>query len=142
VKSLSQTSVERIRELRKSQGWTQQGLADRLNHLGAQTDRAAVAKVETHKRGLALNAAFQYALALNVAPVHLFVPVGGPPGSANDPPEPIMLGPNLTCSPAEARKWIRGELPIYPYQDPRIYFAMVPREEHHFVVEDEKEDPS
>jgi transcriptional regulator with XRE-family HTH domain len=102
--------------LRKRHGWTQQDLADRLNSLGAHTDRAGVAKVETGKRGLSLNEFFQYAQALDVAPVHLVAP----PNSD----ESISLGPNMECSPAELRAWIRGRLPIF--QDVPTYFTEVP----------------
>ncbi len=111
----------RIRELRKRHAWTQQQLADQLNQLGARTDRAAVAKVELGKRGLSLTEAFQYALALDVAPVHLFVPT--------DSDEEITLGPQYTCTPKEMRGWIKGARPMFPFQNPRTYFAEVPLDE-------------
>jgi transcriptional regulator with XRE-family HTH domain len=119
VKTPHDIAIERIRELRRGRGWTQQDLADRLNHLGAHTDRAAVAKVEVRKRGLSLNELFQYALALDVAPVHLVAPP--------DSDEPVSLGPNMECAPAEMRAWVRGELPLF--QDPRVYFTEVPDNE-------------
>jgi transcriptional regulator with XRE-family HTH domain len=114
-------AIARIRQLRKRNGYTQQQLADQLNLLGAQTDRAAVAKVELGQRGLSLNEAFQYAMALNVAPVHLFAPT--------DDDDPISLGPNLTVSPHEMRRWVRGQQPLGVWQDERIYYSEVPREE-------------
>ena len=115
------TTRERIRQLRKTRhGWTQQDLADALNRIGAQTDRAAVAKVELGQRGLSLYEALQYALALDVAPVHLIVPLSGD--------EPISLGANAEpCTPAELRDWIRGERER-PEQDAVIYLTTVPRE--------------
>ena len=118
--TLRQTTNARIRELRKAHGWTQQDLADVLNRFGAHTDRTAVAKVETGKRELPLEEAFQYALALNVAPVHLFVPT--------DSDEPIRLTPDFECSPDEARAWIRGLLPMLS-QDRRAYYSAVPDSE-------------
>jgi hypothetical protein len=90
-----------------------------LNNLGAQTDRAAVAKVEVRRRGLSVDELFQYARALNVAPVHLVAPP--------DSDDPVSLGPNLECTPAEMRAWVRGKLPLF--QDPRVYFTEVPDDE-------------
>jgi transcriptional regulator with XRE-family HTH domain len=77
TRQLERRRLHHIRELRRRHGWTQQELADRLNQLGAHIDRAAVAKVELEKRRLTLDEAFHYALALDVAPVHLLVPTDG-----------------------------------------------------------------
>src|SRR3954469_2213572 len=110
MKTPDQTTRERIRQLRKRHDWTQQDLADALNRIGAQTDRAAVAKVELGKRGLSLDEMLQYALVLDVAPVHLIVPI--------DDDERLMLGANFVdCTPAELRAWIRGERPFHPVQN-------------------------
>lgn len=52
----SKASWNRIRELRKRHGWTQQNLADELSRLGAQTDRAAarwLARLEANGATLA-----------------------------------------------------------------------------------------
>lgn len=119
LKTLRQTTAEQTRELRKRRGMTQQDLADRLNHLGAQIDRTAVAKIEAGNRELALAELFAFALALDVAPVHLLVPI--------DSDEPIRLAPNLEASPYETRAWIRGAMPLF--QDPRAYFSTVPTTE-------------
>ena len=113
-------AIERIRQLRKRHAFTQQDLADRLNLLGAHTDRAAVAKVELGKRGLSLNELFQYAMALDVAPVHL---VASP-----DSDDPISLGPNMECTPDEMRAWVRGQRPFL-WQDVRTYYSEVPKKE-------------
>jgi transcriptional regulator with XRE-family HTH domain len=118
-KTLREQFAEQIRETRKRRGMTQQGLADRLNQLGAQIDRTAVAKTERGTRELALPELFAFALALDVAPVHLLVPI--------DSDEPMRLAPNLEASPYEARQWIRGFLPLL--QDPRPYFTIVPQSE-------------
>ena len=100
-------------------GMSQQGLAERMNQLGARTDRSVVAKVESGRRAISLEDVFRYALALDVAPVHLIVPI--------DSTEPIHLAPNLEAAPHEVRAWIRGFRPML--QDPRVYFSRVPRSE-------------
>lgn len=105
---------------------TQQNLADRLSQLGARVDRTVVAKVEKGTRELSLAEAFQFAWALHVAPVHLFVPT--------DSDGPINLGPNMEASPAEMRAWIRGLQPLF--QEPRAYYSTVPPGEFERNVED------
>jgi transcriptional regulator with XRE-family HTH domain len=119
MQTLRDTTAGQLRELRKRTGMTQQGLADRLAQLGARIDRSAIARVESGDRELSLVEAFQVAWALHVAPVHLFVPT--------DSDEPIELGPKMEASPAEVRRWIRGQEPLY--QDSRIYFSRVPTSE-------------
>lgn len=120
MKTLRETTTERIRELRKQRGMTQQGLADRLRHLGAILDRTSIAKIEKGTRELTLLEAFQVAWALDVAPVHLFVPT-------DSPDEEISIGPNMTADPAALRGWIRGVRPLF--QDARVYFTQVPKAE-------------
>ena len=98
---------------------TQQGLADRLGQLGARFDRTAVAKVEAGRRELTLMEAFQFALALHVAPVHLFTPP--------DDDDPIWIGPLSEWSPDDVRAWIRGDYPMLSAE--REYFTTVPDSE-------------
>lgn len=126
MKTPQDTARERIRELRQRHNWSQQDLADVLNNqFGVPVDRATIARVELGNRELSLDEALLYALALNVAPVHLFVPVGT---KDKDADEPVRLGLNLECSPAEMRAWIRGQRPLLP-QDPRTYYMAVPVKE-------------
>ena len=126
MRTLKDTTTDRLRVLRKERGFSQQALADKLGLLGTQIDRTAIAKIEAGTRELSLSEAFQFAQALDVAPVHLFVPVDA------DPDEEIALGENMTAGPEELRAWIRGDMPLFP-QDPRIYFSAVPR--HEFKAE-------
>jgi transcriptional regulator with XRE-family HTH domain len=123
VQKPSDIAARRIRELRKRHGWTQQQLTNRLNHLGAQIDRVGVAKVELGQRKLPLDEVFWFAQALSVAPVNLLAPIAD-----DQQDEPIELGANFSCSPAEMRRWVRGQQ-HFPFQDPRVYYTEVPTEE-------------
>jgi transcriptional regulator with XRE-family HTH domain len=114
--TVRETTAAQLRALRTRRGMSQQALADRLNLLGARVDRSVVAKVESGKRAVTVEDALRFALALDVAPVHLLVPT--------DSDEPIHLAPNLEASPYEVRAWIRGAMPLL--QDPRVYFSTVP----------------
>jgi transcriptional regulator with XRE-family HTH domain len=116
MNTIRDTTTARIRELRQQRGMSQQGLARRLNLLGGRFERTTVAKIENGSRELTLLEAFQFAYALDVAPVHLFVPT--------DSNDPINIGPDLTATPAEVRAWIRGQYPLF--QDARHYFTSVP----------------
>ena len=75
--------ARRIRELRQGAVRLSKSSPEVLNRIGAKTDRAAVAKTELGQRTLSLEESFRYAVALDVAPVHLFVPT--------DSDEPIQL---------------------------------------------------
>jgi transcriptional regulator with XRE-family HTH domain len=119
MRTIRDTTADNIRTLRRSRGMTQRGLATRVNQLGARIDRTAVAKIESGRRELTLPELFQFAWALDVAPVHLLVPA--------DSTEPIDIGPNMQASPHEVRAWIRGQLPLF--QDARIYYSAVPKSE-------------
>jgi len=138
MSTLRDTTVARIRELRKARGLSQRELADRMNLLAVTPprrtredppqpmnkliDQSTIAKIENGKRELTLLEAFQFAYALDVAPIHLFVPT--------DPAldEEIDIGPTMSARPDEVRAWIRGDLPLF--QDARLYFSVVP--EHEF----------
>jgi transcriptional regulator with XRE-family HTH domain len=118
MQTLRETTIQRIREIRLARGMTQQQLAERLSVLGSPTHQTSVARVESGKRELTLYEAFQYAYALDVAPVHLFVPT--------DSDELISIGPNMEAPPDHVREWIRGN---WPFGDPRLYRSQVPLNE-------------
>jgi transcriptional regulator with XRE-family HTH domain len=122
VKSPSQVARQRIKELRNRHGWSQQQLADRLAELGSPMDRVAIAKLEgeTKPRGLSLDEALLFALALDVAPTNLFLPL--------DEDEDVQIAPNVTVPMAAARKWVVGARPL-DAQDWRLYYSEVPEKD-------------
>ena len=109
----SEVFASRLRELRERQRLTQQDLADRLEALGAKTDRATIARTESGSRGIALDDALLYATALNVP---LTVLITGPGEN------PIAVAPKRTATPAEVRDWLKGENPLEG-EHKRTYFT-------------------
>jgi transcriptional regulator with XRE-family HTH domain len=118
--TFDQSVARRVRALRARHGWSQQDLVDKLTNFGMPIDRSAIARLENGRRGVSLAETMHLAFALNVAPIHLLVDPDGE--------EPITPTPGDTLEPEEARKWIRGELPLV-FQDPRVYFSEIPEAE-------------
>lgn len=115
----------RIKEVRRSQKVSAAELAERCKKLGAPHITASViANVETRRRQeVSIDNLLTIAEALNVAPIHLLVPI------ADEEQEKLYAVSPESWTPAiEAREWIRGRVPLYG-QDPRVYFSQVPRQE-------------
>ena len=119
------TFAQRLREARTARGWTQQELVDRLGELGEPMDRTTLAKIEKGKREVRLDELVAIAAALDVAIVHLLFPIGGDktmqpvdetgaPLRGREKRGPLVaLAPRLTVTQVKARRWARGELPLY-----------------------------
>jgi transcriptional regulator with XRE-family HTH domain len=118
VNSPQEIARKRIRELRRRHDWSQQDLADALGRLGMPVDRATVARVELGERGLSLDEAFEYALALDVAPVSLFLPLGG---------DDVRLASGVVVPAPRARRWLIGQEPLEG-QDARYWLHELPEE--------------
>lgn len=112
-----------VKRLREANGWSQRDFAERMKALGIPLHHATVAKVEKGTRRVDLDELLKLAYALNVAPVHLFVPTDEYIDTLQ-----VDVTPEVTVGPYVLRKWIRGELPIAD-QDQRRYFAFMPNEE-------------
>jgi transcriptional regulator with XRE-family HTH domain len=118
VDSPQEIARRRIRELRRRHDWSQQDLADALARLGVPVDRATVARVELGERGLSLDEAFQYAIALDVAPASLFLPLGS---------DDVQLAGEVTVPAPRARRWLTGQEPLEG-QDARYWLHELPEE--------------
>lgn len=108
----------RVREARNRKGMTAQELADRLKASGVPWDRGTVTKLETgHRQNVTVVELLALARALDVAPIHLLVPLedGGQ----------YMATPNEAVKTARARYWIRGIVPL-GRTDMRIFKTEVP----------------
>lgn len=116
--------IKRIKELRQRHGWSAERLAEEMKRVGFPWGRQTVTKLENDSRAsISVQEMFALAYVLDVAPVHLVVPV-------EDVTYAPLPGQNM--HPQYVRAWIRGERPLGE-QDPRIFYSEVP--ENEFQVE-------
>jgi hypothetical protein len=107
--------------------WAAADLAERCADLGMpELNRSVIANIESgRRRDVSVDELLVFARALDVAPVHLLVPIDAEAKDryAITPSTPHPIGP--------AREWIRGKF-ADSFVNQRIYFSQVPEEE--FVV--------
>lgn len=129
---VGQVLGRRIEEVRRARRMTQAELAEKMTTMGYPMNRVTVAKIEAGgKEGAKpedvtravlapLRDVMAFALALDVAPIHLFIPL--------EDDASIRLTERTETSAAVARMWMRGEVHLQP-QDPRYFTSEVPRSE-------------
>jgi transcriptional regulator with XRE-family HTH domain len=100
---------------------TAQEFAERVRGLGLKFDRGTVSKIENGLRGVSLDEALIIAAALDVAPVHLFLP--------RDDNDKVGIG-NIPVTAYQARRWFRGQEPL-PGRDDKPFRTEVPESEWH-----------
>jgi transcriptional regulator with XRE-family HTH domain len=113
--------ADRVREVRNRRGLTARQLAERMTRAGISWDRGVVAKLETGRRqSLSVDEWLTLAAVLDVAPVHLLLPL------EDDTQVQLFNMPGSATLPAAwLRAWISGYAPL-PGQDPRVYWSEVP----------------
>jgi transcriptional regulator with XRE-family HTH domain len=123
--SPSGTVAERIKRLRKARGWSAEQLAEACADAGMpELNRSVIANIESRRRKhVTVEEALALAYVLDVAPVHLFVPI-----DTFDGDDWYMAAPDRFLPVSYARVWVRGEW-CPPGCDPRTYFSEVPAEE-------------
>jgi transcriptional regulator with XRE-family HTH domain len=119
VASASEVFRQRLREVRRLKGWTQQQLADALAAGGVRLDASAITRLERGTRGVTLDDVIAIAAALGVSPLHMIVPLDD---------NGAQLMPSLTVPAADARAWLRGQLPLRE-ADERLFYAQTPESE-------------
>lgn len=115
-----------VKDTRLRKLWSQEKLAERLTELGSPTDQATVARTERGKRNVSLDDAFAYAAALEVSPLFLILPRG-------DDEPPIAVTPFMATTPADGRRWLRGERPLRG-QDRQFFMAAMPESEWNWLM--------
>ncbi len=119
----------RVREVRGKRHLTVAELADRCAEIGApELTAQALYKLEGRRPGklrprpVTVDELLALAAALNVAPVHLLVPIDGFR-------ESYQVTGGISARAAYVREWIRGRLPLRD-ADLREFFSQIPRAEH------------
>jgi transcriptional regulator with XRE-family HTH domain len=120
-KETHRPAARRVRELRRRRGLTAAQLAERLREVGLDWDRNVVANLETGRRAsLDVSELLALALVLDVAPVHLLVPL--------DDDRPYQITPTRIEQSGPVRDWVRGAEPL-DGTDARAYWSEVPEVE-------------
>ncbi len=113
--------ARRMREVRETRRLTAAQLADRMRQAGIGWDRQIVTNLETGRRAsLSVDELFALAVVLQVAPIHLLVPL--------DDEQPYQVSPGHIERSKRARDWVRGTLPLDP-ADRRLFYSEVPDSE-------------
>ena len=128
--TVSDGVAARIRQVRKRRDWSPADLAERCAALGAadltenviENIESRSARASKRPRPVTVDEMLALAAALNVAPVHLLVPV-------DDFGESYRITSGVSERADKVRHWIRGVLPLRD-GDPREFFAEVPRTEY------------
>jgi transcriptional regulator with XRE-family HTH domain len=71
----SEVFRERLHDVRRLRGWTQQELAAALGEVGVDLGEFAVTRLEKGKRSVSLDEAVAIAAVLGVTPLHMLVPL-------------------------------------------------------------------
>jgi transcriptional regulator with XRE-family HTH domain len=102
-KTPEQVFGDRLREARKRKDWTQEQLAARLSQLGYPLSQTMISKLEKGRAKLtALRNLFALAVALDVSPLNLIVPL------EDDEDVPLEVINGIRVPAPVARAWIRG----------------------------------
>lgn len=121
---------QRIKELRKKRGWSLADLARVCaEKAGAdQLTENVIENIEHGRRGkdrrrrrmVTVDELLIFADALDVAPVHLLVPIED---------DEYQVTPKLVEGTGAVREWIRGRYFLDGWTDPRIFVSEVPERE-------------
>ncbi|MEU8711665.1 helix-turn-helix transcriptional regulator [Streptomyces sp. NPDC048663] len=125
VKDVMDVVRARVKELRGRKGWSGAQMGEQLAALGVPWNRSVVANFESGRRpAVSVQELLALALVLDVAPVHLLVPLD---------PEPYQVTPESSHvhDSDDVWRWIKGERPLPGTQTTaaRTFYAEVPAAE-------------
>jgi transcriptional regulator with XRE-family HTH domain len=114
----AQIVARRVREARKSRGWSQGELAEQLRAIGYPKTRETLTKLESgHNRNITVDDLFALAVALGVNPVHLLAPL--------EDDVPVAMTEQVQLPAWVVREWVAGELLWLPML-PEIDLTQIP----------------
>ncbi len=119
----SQVVAQRLREIRTRRGLSAREVAELCRATGLHhMDRSVIANIETgRRRGVSVDELLALAYVLEVAPVHLLVPL-------EDTGVFYRFTPSWAAFPVAVRAWVRGEYAL-PGIDRRGFYAEIPESE-------------
>jgi transcriptional regulator with XRE-family HTH domain len=118
--------AERVFELRKERRLTAAQLADRMTKVGIPWKRGVVAKLEKgYREDVSVAELLALAVVLEVAPVHLLVPL--------ENSQPYEVTPGRVEPAHEVRSFVIGNVPLEGI-DPRRFYSQVPADEWELVA--------
>jgi transcriptional regulator with XRE-family HTH domain len=128
--TVSDIAAARVRKVRKRRGWSPADLAARCAALGAadltenviENMESRSARASKRPRPVTVDELLVLAAALNCPPVCLLVP-------PDDSDAPYAVTTAVTESRFGVRAWIRGTEPLLDDDDPRDFYAELPRGE-------------
>lgn len=131
--SVSQIFAYRLRDARLSRKWNQQQLADAMSGIGHPINRVTITKIEAGARGVggshgsapikagqtrprpvSLDEAIAFAVALDVPPASLFLPLT----SEDD----VALAPGVVVDVDTAHRWASGEQALGSGEEARRFY--------------------
>ncbi len=104
ARSASEVTAERVRAHREQKGWSQERLARAMTELGHPMHQTAIAKIEARLRKVTVDDLLVLAVALEVPPPLLFLPI--------DTEEDLALTPSKKVYPWRVWEWLHGEEPL------------------------------
>lgn len=102
-KTVPETIASRVEAVRERRGYSLRELSRRLDEVGHSMDATALMRLERGERRITIDDLLAVALALDVPPVALFVPI--------DTGEAVRVTADMTMDPLQLLLWVSGEGP-------------------------------
>lgn len=135
------TVAANVRRVREARGWSTYELARKLKEAGRPISPSALAKIERAERRVDVGDLMALAVALNVAPSGLLLPVD------TEPLDDVEITGGRTVRALDAWEWIDGRTPLHDSPagvraayEARMTYRLYGRPHWLVDLEDEEED--